>query len=76
MQKSCACKFLYGVETNEAMKIQIQKALDEKREFKTELIFYKKSEIIKSVVTTNNMSRKMELDSKLALEATRTSQFD
>ncbi|XP_048454680.1 potassium voltage-gated channel subfamily H member 8 [Rhincodon typus] len=43
MQKSCACKFLYGVETNEAMKIQIQKALDEKREFKTELIFYKKS---------------------------------
>ncbi|GCC27546.1 hypothetical protein chiPu_0005971 [Chiloscyllium punctatum] len=43
MQKSCACKFLYGVETNEAMKIQIQNALDEKREFKTELIFYKKS---------------------------------
>ncbi|XP_051879048.1 potassium voltage-gated channel subfamily H member 8 [Pristis pectinata] len=43
MQKSCACKFLYGVETNEVMKIQIQKALDEKREFKTELIFYKKS---------------------------------
>ncbi|XP_078260413.1 voltage-gated delayed rectifier potassium channel KCNH8 isoform X1 [Rhinoraja longicauda] len=43
MQKSCACKFLYGVETNEVMKIQIQKALDEKTEFKTELIFYKKS---------------------------------
>ncbi|XP_069790614.1 voltage-gated delayed rectifier potassium channel KCNH8 isoform X2 [Narcine bancroftii] len=43
MQKSCACKFLYGIETNEVMKIQIQKALDEKCEFKTELIFYKKS---------------------------------
>ncbi|XP_030066245.1 potassium voltage-gated channel subfamily H member 8 [Microcaecilia unicolor] len=43
MQKSCACKFLYGLETSEQLKIQIQKALDEKREFKTEIILYKKS---------------------------------
>eukprot|EP00062_Callorhinchus_milii_P014708 gi/632964320/ref/XP_007898341.1/ PREDICTED: potassium voltage-gated channel subfamily H member 8-like [Callorhinchus milii] len=43
MQKCCACKFLYGEETNELMKVQIQNALDEKREFKTEVIFYKKT---------------------------------
>eukprot|EP00079_Xenopus_tropicalis_P039310 XP_017953081.1 PREDICTED: potassium voltage-gated channel subfamily H member 8-like [Xenopus tropicalis] len=43
MQKSCACKFLYGPETSELLKVQIQKALDEKREFKTEIILYRKS---------------------------------
>ncbi|KAM4626131.1 voltage-gated delayed rectifier potassium channel KCNH8-like isoform 2-T2 [Discoglossus pictus] len=43
MQKSCACKFLYGLETSEQLKVQIQKTLDEKREFKTEIILYKKS---------------------------------
>ncbi|XP_053554731.1 potassium voltage-gated channel subfamily H member 8-like [Bombina bombina] len=43
MQKSCACKFLYGLETSEQLKVQIQKALDEKREFKTEIILYRKS---------------------------------
>ncbi|XP_053326715.1 potassium voltage-gated channel subfamily H member 8-like [Spea bombifrons] len=43
MQKSCACKFLYGLETSEQLKDQIQKALDEKREFKTEIILYRKS---------------------------------
>ncbi|XP_075685829.1 voltage-gated delayed rectifier potassium channel KCNH8-like isoform X2 [Rhinoderma darwinii] len=43
MQKSCACKFLYGQETSEQLKVQIQTALDEKREFKTELILYRKS---------------------------------
>ncbi|KAL0184385.1 hypothetical protein M9458_020081, partial [Cirrhinus mrigala] len=34
MQKSCACHFL--------LMAQIQGALDERREFKTELVFYKK----------------------------------
>ncbi|XP_043916567.1 potassium voltage-gated channel subfamily H member 8-like [Protopterus annectens] len=43
MQKSCACKFLYGSETSEQLKVQIQKALDDKREFKTEILLYKKS---------------------------------
>ncbi|KAM4024311.1 voltage-gated delayed rectifier potassium channel KCNH8-like [Anomaloglossus baeobatrachus] len=43
MQKSCACKFLYGQETSEQLKVQIQKALDEKREFKTEIILYRKT---------------------------------
>ncbi|XP_028663354.1 potassium voltage-gated channel subfamily H member 8 [Erpetoichthys calabaricus] len=43
MQKSCACQFLYGAETSVQLTGQIQTALDERREFKTELILYKKS---------------------------------
>ncbi|XP_070694353.1 voltage-gated delayed rectifier potassium channel KCNH8 [Pempheris klunzingeri] len=42
MQKSCACHFLYGPETSDRLTAQIQGALDERSEFKTELIFYKK----------------------------------
>uniref|UniRef100_A0A4W6D1D8 Voltage-gated delayed rectifier potassium channel KCNH4 n=1 Tax=Lates calcarifer TaxID=8187 RepID=A0A4W6D1D8_LATCA len=42
MQKSCACHFLYGPETSDRSTAQIQGALDERREFKTELVFYKK----------------------------------
>ncbi|XP_034549142.1 potassium voltage-gated channel subfamily H member 8 [Notolabrus celidotus] len=42
MQKSCACHFLYGPETSDKLTAQIQGALDERREFKTELVFYKK----------------------------------
>uniref|UniRef100_A0A671RV41 Voltage-gated delayed rectifier potassium channel KCNH4 n=1 Tax=Sinocyclocheilus anshuiensis TaxID=1608454 RepID=A0A671RV41_9TELE len=42
MQKSCACHFLYGPETSDRLMAQIQGALDERREFKTELVFYKK----------------------------------
>ncbi|XP_062861520.1 potassium voltage-gated channel subfamily H member 8 [Trichomycterus rosablanca] len=42
MQKSCACNFLYGPETNHKLTGQMQSALDERREFKTELVFYKK----------------------------------
>ncbi|XP_068428147.1 potassium voltage-gated channel subfamily H member 8 [Clinocottus analis] len=42
MQKSCACHFLYGTETSDRLTAQIQGALDERREFKTELVFYKK----------------------------------
>uniref|UniRef100_A0A3B4GFE1 Potassium voltage-gated channel subfamily H member 8-like n=1 Tax=Pundamilia nyererei TaxID=303518 RepID=A0A3B4GFE1_9CICH len=37
MQKSCACHFLYGPETSDRSTAQIQGALDERREFKTEL---------------------------------------
>ncbi|XP_029450541.1 potassium voltage-gated channel subfamily H member 3 [Rhinatrema bivittatum] len=43
MQRSCACTFLYGPETNELLRLQIQKALDERQEFKAELILYRKS---------------------------------
>lgn len=42
MQKSCACHFLYGPETSDRLTAQIQGALDERSEFKTELVFYKK----------------------------------
>lgn len=42
MQKSCACNFLYGAETSDRLTAQIQSALDDRREFKTELVFYKK----------------------------------
>ncbi|XP_060944467.1 potassium voltage-gated channel subfamily H member 8 [Limanda limanda] len=42
MQKSCACHFLYGPETSDQSTAKIQGALDERKEFKTELVFYKK----------------------------------
>ncbi|XP_053184122.1 potassium voltage-gated channel subfamily H member 8 [Scomber japonicus] len=42
MQKSCACHFLYGPETSDQLTAKIQGALDERKEFKTELVFYKK----------------------------------
>ncbi|KAM9829096.1 voltage-gated delayed rectifier potassium channel KCNH8-like isoform 7-T8 [Syngnathus typhle] len=43
MQKSCTCHFLYGGETSDHLTSQMQRALDERREFKTEIILYKKS---------------------------------
>uniref|UniRef100_A0A6Q2YD47 Voltage-gated delayed rectifier potassium channel KCNH4 n=1 Tax=Esox lucius TaxID=8010 RepID=A0A6Q2YD47_ESOLU len=42
MQKSCACHFLYGPETSNQLTAKIQGALDDRGEFKTELVFYKK----------------------------------
>ncbi|MBN3318649.1 KCNH8 protein, partial [Atractosteus spatula] len=42
MQKSCACHFLYGAETSSQLTTQIQGALDDRREFKAEVVFYKK----------------------------------
>ncbi|CAG5933043.1 unnamed protein product [Menidia menidia] len=43
MQKSCMCHFLYGSETSDRLTSQMQKALDDRKEFKTEIILYKKS---------------------------------
>lgn len=43
MQKSSMCHFLCGGETSDLLTSQMQKALDERREFKTEIILYKKS---------------------------------
>lgn len=43
MQKGCACKFLYGPETKDEHKAQIDKALESKNELKLEVIFYKKN---------------------------------
>ncbi|XP_068165856.1 potassium voltage-gated channel subfamily H member 8-like [Antennarius striatus] len=42
MQKSCTCHFLYGSETSSRLTSQMQIALDERREFKTEIVLYKK----------------------------------
>ncbi|KAL7989730.1 hypothetical protein Chor_012396 [Crotalus horridus] len=43
MQRCCACNFLYGPDTSELVRTQIRKALDEHKEFKAELILYRKS---------------------------------
>ncbi|XP_042150969.1 potassium voltage-gated channel subfamily H member 8-like [Oncorhynchus tshawytscha] len=43
MQKSCACKFLYGPESSETIILSIDEALDERKEFKEEIMFYKKT---------------------------------
>ncbi|XP_034945688.1 potassium voltage-gated channel subfamily H member 8 [Chelonus insularis] len=42
MQKSCACKFLYGPETAEEDKALISKSLESKTELKLKVILYKK----------------------------------
>lgn len=39
----CACRFLYGPETKDDHKGQIEKSLDGKIELKLEVIFYKKN---------------------------------
>ncbi|MBN3279196.1 KCNH8 protein, partial [Polyodon spathula] len=43
MQKSCSCKFLYGPETNEQIMLHIDKTLEDKKELKGEVKFYKKN---------------------------------
>ncbi|KAK9957785.1 hypothetical protein ABG768_012002 [Culter alburnus] len=43
MQQSCACKFLYGPETNEHIILHVDSALEERSELKEEIMFYKKS---------------------------------
>lgn len=39
----CACRFLYGPETKDEHKAQVEKSLDGKIELKLEVIFYKKN---------------------------------
>ncbi|KAM8841023.1 voltage-gated delayed rectifier potassium channel KCNH8 isoform 2-T2 [Spinachia spinachia] len=46
MQKSCACKFLYGPETSESIILSIGNALEERKEFKDEIMFYKKTAVL------------------------------
>ncbi|KAL7381896.1 hypothetical protein ABVT39_013080 [Epinephelus coioides] len=46
MQKSCACKFLYGPETSEGIILSIDDALEERKEFKDEIMFYKKTAVL------------------------------
>ncbi|XP_030385203.1 potassium voltage-gated channel subfamily H member 8 isoform X2 [Scaptodrosophila lebanonensis] len=42
MQKGCSCHFLYGPDTKDEHKQQIEKSLSNKTELKLEVIFYKK----------------------------------
>ncbi|KYO46655.1 potassium voltage-gated channel subfamily H member 8 isoform B [Alligator mississippiensis] len=42
MQKNCSCRFLYGPETSEPVLQRIEKVLDGKQEYQTEVCFYKK----------------------------------
>uniref|UniRef100_A0A665W3Z3 Voltage-gated delayed rectifier potassium channel KCNH4 n=1 Tax=Echeneis naucrates TaxID=173247 RepID=A0A665W3Z3_ECHNA len=46
MQKSCACKFLYGPESSESIILSIDNALEERKEFKDEIMFYKKTTVL------------------------------
>ncbi|XP_034016972.1 potassium voltage-gated channel subfamily H member 8 [Thalassophryne amazonica] len=46
MQKSCACKFLYGPETSESIILRIDNALEERKEFKDEIMFCKKTVVL------------------------------
>ncbi|KAF0289851.1 Potassium voltage-gated channel subfamily H member 8 [Amphibalanus amphitrite] len=43
MQKGCACRFLYGADTAEDHRRQIELALQEKTELKLEVMFYRKN---------------------------------
>ena len=43
MQKGCACRFLYGADTAEEHRRQIELALQEKTELKLEVMFYRKN---------------------------------
>ncbi|NXV72058.1 KCNH4 protein, partial [Atlantisia rogersi] len=42
MQKNCSCRFLYGAETSEPVLQHIEKVLDGRQEYQTEVCFYKK----------------------------------
>ncbi|XP_025926982.1 potassium voltage-gated channel subfamily H member 4 [Apteryx rowi] len=42
MQKNCSCRFLCGAETSEPVLQRIEKVLDGKQEYQTEVCFYKK----------------------------------
>ena len=43
MSKCCACRFLHGENTEQAVKAKIDAALEERTELKTQVDFYKKS---------------------------------
>ncbi|MBN3296540.1 KCNH4 protein, partial [Amia calva] len=43
MQKNCSCRFLYGQETSEHVSQQMEKALEGRQEYQSEVRFYKKN---------------------------------
>ncbi|XP_076035151.1 eag-like K[+] channel isoform X2 [Oratosquilla oratoria] len=65
MQKGCACKFLYGPETLEEHKMEIEKSLETKSELKIEVKFYKKNSMsfwcLLDIVPIKNEKREVVL---------------
>ncbi|KAM6965991.1 potassium voltage-gated channel subfamily H member 4a isoform 2-T2 [Tautogolabrus adspersus] len=45
MQKTCTCSFLHGVETNESVIQQLDKALEGQQEFQGEVCLYRKNDV-------------------------------
>ncbi|KAM9715532.1 voltage-gated delayed rectifier potassium channel KCNH4 [Menidia menidia] len=43
MQKNCTCRFLYGTDTSEHVAQQMEKALEGRQEYQSEVHFYKKN---------------------------------
>lgn len=43
MRRSCACNFLYGLESNQDDVQSIENALKTQKELKKEILFYKKN---------------------------------
>ena len=43
MGKSCACKFLYGADSEEQEKTKIDEALDKRQELNTEIFLYRRN---------------------------------
>jgi potassium voltage-gated channel Eag-related subfamily H protein 8 len=43
MKQGCACKFLYGPDTSEEHRTQVERALDSMTELQLEVILYKKN---------------------------------
>ena len=43
MQKNCSCRFLYGGDTSELVAQQMEKALEGREEYQTEVHFYRKN---------------------------------
>lgn len=59
MQKGCACSFLFGPETTDQHKKQIEQSLESKCELKLEVTFYKsngKSDLLHGQFASNSLS--------------------
>ena len=54
MQKGCACKFLYGEETEGEAKAAIEEALVGKKELKTELKLYREEQT--TLISSNQIN--------------------
>ena len=60
MQKNCSCQFLYGAGTSEHVAQQMQKALEGREEYQTEVQFYRKNgetDLMDSATRTHTHAR-------------------